>query len=120
MMKSTPPYFVLDGNAAEALKFYSTILDETIQEITYFKDTPEDAGFKGIEDIKDLVINTSIKLPNGYIFMFSDSMPGAPFVKGDQLTAALVFDNLEDTRRIFDLLKEGGSIIMELGETFCS
>ncbi len=120
MLRNTHPYFVLNGNASEAIDFYSTVLDAKVLDITRFGDMPEDPDFEVSEEVKQLVMNASIELPNGDVFMFSDTMPGMPFALGDQLTLALVFDTVEETRRVFEQLAEGGQVTMELQETFWS
>lgn len=117
MLVNTYPYFVFDGNAAEAIVFYTTVFDAKNLDITYFRDLPEGPDFVVPEEAKDLVMNASIELPNGDIFMFSDNMPGMPFTVGDQITVALIFDDVKDTERIFNLLSEDGEIHMELQET---
>lgn len=120
MLRNIHPYFVFDGNASEAIDFYSKVLNAKVLDITRFKDMPEDPDFIIAEDVKELVLNASIELPNGDIFMFSDNMPGMPFVIGNQVTIALVYDEVEETRRVFELLSKEGTIEMELQETFWS
>ena len=120
MLIDSYPYFVFDGNAAEAIVFYKTILNAKNIDITYFRDLPEDPDFIIPDKAKDLVMNASFELPNGGLFMFSDNFPGMPFSIGEQISTTLIFDNEEETRHVFKQLSEDGNILMELQETFWS
>lgn len=120
MLIDSYPYFVFDGNAAEAIVFYKTILNAKNIDITYFRDLPEDPDFIIPDEAKDLVMNASFELPNGGLFMFSDNFPGMPFSIGEQISTTLIFDNEEETRHVFKQLSEDGNILMELQETFWS
>lgn len=120
MLIDSYPYFVFDGNAAEAIVFYKTILNAKNIDITYFRDLPEDPDFIIPDEAKDLVMNASFELPNGGLFMFSDNFPGMPFSIGEQISTTLIFDNEEETRHVFNQLSDDGNILMELQETFWS
>ncbi|MEY8292177.1 VOC family protein [Carnobacteriaceae bacterium 52-44] len=120
MLIDSYPYFIFDGNAAEAIVFYKTILNAKNIDITYFRDLPEDPDFIIPDEAKDLVMNASFELPNGGLFMFSDNFPGMPFSIGEQISTTLIFDNEEETRHVFKQLSEDGNILMELQETFWS
>ena len=120
MLIQSYPYFVFDGNAAEAVEFYAEVFNAKVLNITYFHDMPDDPDFKIPDETKDLIMNGTIKLPNGEYLMFSDNMPGMPFTIGDNMTAILVYDNIEETQKIFKRLSEGGEVIMDVQETFWS
>ena len=52
--------------------------------------------------------------------MFSDTPPGMPFNKGNNVTLVITSRNLDEIRTLYNKLKEGGTVIMELQETFFS
>ncbi|MNE74075.1 hypothetical protein D3C80_1701270 [compost metagenome] len=52
--------------------------------------------------------------------MFSDVFPGMPFTAGNNISLALVTRDEAKVKTWFDKLKEGGSVTMELQETFWS
>ena len=52
--------------------------------------------------------------------MFSDTFPGSPFIQGNNISLAFVSKNEEEIRSAFEALKEGGTVAMELQETFWS
>lgn len=120
MLRESYPYFIFNGNAAEAIEFYADILNAKILDITYFKDMPADPDFSIPDEAKNLVLNASMELPNGGYYMFSDNMPGMPFTIGNQISTTLIYDDTEETRAAFERLSEGGTIDMELQETFWS
>jgi PhnB protein len=120
MLKNSYPYFVFDGNAAEAIEFYSDILDAKVLDITFFRDMPEESDFEMSDAVKNLVMNATIRLPNSDVFMFSDNLPEMPFTVGNQITTALIFDNADESRDVFEKLSVGGTVEMELQETFWS
>lgn len=59
-------------------------------------------------------MNASFELPYGGVFMFSDNFPGMFFSIGEQISTALIFDNEEETRHVFNQLSDDGNILMEL------
>lgn len=121
MLIDSYPYLVFEGNAEEALQFYARILDADILSISKFSDMPDNPDQDPIpESAKNLVMNANLQLPNGSYLMFSDTFPGMPYTSGNNLAITLIFDNGEETRDVFDKLKENGQVKMELQETFWS
>jgi PhnB protein len=52
--------------------------------------------------------------------MFLDILPGTPLIKGNNFILIVMTASLGDTERLFNPLKEGVTIDMELQETFWS
>ncbi|MCS0542900.1 VOC family protein, partial [Aeromonas veronii] len=52
--------------------------------------------------------------------MLSDNFPGQPFVEGNNVTLALLSENMDDLKSWYEQLKDGGTVGMELQETFWS
>jgi PhnB protein len=52
--------------------------------------------------------------------MFSDTFPGQPYQVGNNVHLAFVSDNKDEIQSVFDKLKEGGTVGMELQETVWS
>lgn len=71
------------------------------------------------ENVKDLVMHARLNI-NGSTVMFSDNFPGQPYVVGNNITLALVSDNMDDLKSWYEQLKEGGTVEVELQETFWS
>ncbi|MGP6140140.1 MULTISPECIES: VOC family protein [unclassified Jeotgalibaca] len=121
MLIDSYPYLVFEGRAEEAINYYADILSADILDLTKFSDMPEDPERDPVpESIQDRIMNATLQLPNGSYLMLSDNFPGMPYVVGNNITVTLVFDNIEETRDVFDKLKQGGKVNMELQETFWS
>jgi PhnB protein len=71
------------------------------------------------ENVKNLVLNAQLQV-GGFNLMLSDTFPGNPYQVGDQVSIAVLFDNPETTKEVYEKLKEGGKVIMELQQTFWS
>ena len=84
-----------------------------------FRDAPPNPEFPLPEEAKNLVMHTRLTI-SGSNVMFSDTFPGSPFVVGNNITLAVVSKNLEEIKSSFNRLKEGGTVRMELQETFWS
>ncbi|NLP41602.1 MAG: hypothetical protein GX348_05280 [Veillonellaceae bacterium] len=52
--------------------------------------------------------------------MFSDVCPGMPFIAGNNISLTISSTNTGEIRSAFNKLKEGGSVEMDLQETFWS
>lgn len=123
MLKDTYPYFILDGRAEEAVRFYADVFDAKVLDTAKFKDvpdTPDQATMVIPEEAKELVMNATIQLPNGSCMMFADNYPGTPYTLGTNITLTLVYENPEETRAVFDKLKVDGKVEMEPQKTFWS
>ncbi|MBM6615142.1 VOC family protein [Desemzia sp. RIT804] len=121
MLKDSYPYFIFDGNADEAIRFYAEILEAQVLDTSKFKDMPNSPEDPPIpEEASERIMNATIQLPNGSYIMFSDIFPGMSYNVGNNLSLTLVYDDPAETRAVFDKLKEGGKIEMDLQETFWS
>ncbi|MBU3113704.1 VOC family protein [Clostridium lacusfryxellense] len=57
---------------------------------------------------------------DGSSVMFSDVFPGSPFVEGNNITLVIASKNIDEIKSLFNKLKEGGTVTMDLQETFWS
>ena len=112
-------YMNFDGNCREAVEFYAEVFKTEKPEIMTFGDAPPNPDYQLPEEAKDLVMHTRLNI-NGSNVMFSDVFPGSPFIAGNNISLAYVTDNLDDIQSVFSQLAEGGTIAMELQETFWS
>jgi len=112
-------YMNFNGNCREAVEFYAQVFKTEIPQIMSFGDTPQSPDFPLPEEAKDLVMHTRLNIQGSNV-MFSDVFPGMPFIEGNNITIAIVSENLDEINSLFDQLKEGGTVGMELQETFWS
>jgi PhnB protein len=107
------PYLIMDGNAKEAIKFYEETLDAQLQfSQSYgdFADTPETT------DSKDLIMHACIQIGESFL-MLSDTYPGYPHQKGNQVTICISTNDIEKSRHIFEGLQQGGQVELPLQDT---
>lgn len=112
-------YINFDGNCREAVEYYSKVFKTDKPEIMTFGDAPEDPGFSVPEESKNLVMHTQLII-SGDIVMFSDTFPGMPLVKGNNISLTVVTDDMDEITEAFNQLKAEGKVEMELQETFWS
>ncbi|MCQ6265110.1 VOC family protein [Fictibacillus sp. WQ 8-8] len=113
------PYLVTNGNGQEAVKFYEKALNAKVLSVQTFGDQPENPEYPVPAEAKDRVMNAHLKVGD-HDLMLSDTFPGMPYETGDQVTVAITIDSVETSKEVFEKLKEGGQVIMELQETFWS
>jgi PhnB protein len=113
------PYLFLNGNGQEAIKFYEHALDAKVVSVQTFGDMPANPNYPTPPEAKDLVLNAQLKVGNSDL-MLSDTFPGQPYQLGSQVTIAIMMNNVEKTKEVYEKLLEGGQILMPLQETFWS
>ena len=112
-------YLNFNGNCREAAEFYAEVFKTEKPHIMTFGDAPKDPNFEIPEEAKNLVMHTRLDILGSRV-MFSDTWPGSPFVAGNNISLTVISDDEEIIRSSFEQLKEGGTVTMELQETFWS
>ncbi|MNP15196.1 hypothetical protein D3C76_1075420 [compost metagenome] len=84
-----------------------------------FGDSPPSPEFPLPEEAKDLVIHARLNIQGSHV-MFSDVFPGMSFIEGNNISLTIVSKSKDEVKSLFDKLKEGGKVGMELQETFWS
>ena len=111
------PYLFFTNTARAAMTCYQEILGGRL-DIMGAADMPasEEMPF---EVPADFVIHAALIFADGDRLMASDDLTGdGSGVKGAAVN--ITIDDVDEARRIFDALAEGGSVGMALGETFWS
>jgi PhnB protein len=112
-MEAIIPYLNFNGNATEALEFYSKALNGQVD----YKQTFGEAPMESSEEQKDKIMHASFKAGELH-FLVSDSMPGQPVNSGSNLSLSLNFNDADEMNKTFAALSEGGNVTMELLDTF--
>ena len=112
-------YMNFNGNCREVVEFYAHVFETEKPEIMTFGEAPPNPEYALPEEAKDLVMHTRLDI-SGSNVMFSDVFPGSPFVQGNNISLAVVSRDIEEVKSVFNKLKEGGTVGMELQETFWS
>ncbi len=115
------PYISFNGNCREAVEFYVQVFGTETPQIMTFGDMPPEPNFSLPEEAKTLIMHTSLNI-NGSTVMFSDvfSGMGMPFIAGNNISLTIVSKDIDEIKSSFSKLKEGGTISMDLQETFWS
>jgi PhnB protein len=108
------PYLSFAGNCEEALNFYKEIFQGEIVYVQRFKDAP-DMG--GSSEYGEKIMHAQLQIQDTMLYL-SDTYEGGMISQGSRIALNINFDSAEEQRRIYDALKEGGVIEMELAETF--
>ncbi|MFD2444891.1 VOC family protein [Bacillus sp. CGMCC 1.16607] len=112
-------YLNFNGNCREAVEFYAEVFGTEKPQIMTFGETPQSPDYPLPEAAKNLVMHTRLNI-DGSRVMFSDVFPGMPFVEGNNISLSIVNNNMDMIKSSFEKLKEGGTVRMELQETFWS
>lgn len=112
-------YINFNGNCREAVEFYAEVFGTEKPQIMTFGEAPPNPEFVLPEEAKSLVMHTRLTI-NGSNVMFSDVFPGMPFVAGNNISLVIVSKNMDEIKSLFNKLKDGGKVRMDLQETFWS
>ena len=112
-MEAIIPYLNFNGNAAEALAFYSKTLGGNVTQSSTFGE----ANMAQDETMKDKILHAVFEAGE-LKFMVSDCPPGVSVIPGDVVSLSLNFNDLETIEKTFTALAEGGQITMPMQDTF--
>lgn len=121
-MAQVSAYLNFDGKTEEAFEFYKNVFKtEYTAPIQYMRDVPADPSMPPLSDAeKDMVMHVSLPITAGHVLMGTDMLQsmGQELKLGNNMSINVMPDTLEETRRLFGALSEGGSEIMELQQMF--
>jgi len=111
------PYLNLSGKSSEAIDFYERVFHGQAKQVMYFKDAPQNPDFPVPNEIKDYVLHAEMIIC-GTKFNFSDTQEDV--VPGNMISLAVRLATADKVTSVFDQLKEGGEVLMELAPQFYS
>lgn len=113
-MEPITPYLNFNGDAADALDFYSKAFEGQV----VFQQTYGDSPVGGDEAWKDKIMHATFQA-GSLSFMVSDvHNPEQPVTAGSNTQLSLNFKHEEDIDRVFAAMSEGSKITMPLQDTF--
>ncbi len=112
MTMTLNPYLNFNGNTAEAMTFYASVLGGSLQMMRF-----GDAPMPVPDAQKDRVIHAALTTPH-LSLMASDAPPDMTLSPGKAVHLNLMFTDTAEQQRVWDLLTIGGTIDMPLTETF--
>ncbi|WP_339225075.1 VOC family protein [Paenibacillus sp. FSL H8-0332] len=110
---------IFNGNAREAVEFYAEVFGIEKNHFMTFGEFPPHPDYPLPEEAKNLVMLSRLNI-DGSNVRFSDVYPGSPFIAGNNISLSLVNADMDRIKAAFDKLKVGGTVVMELQETFWS
>lgn len=123
-MTTVSTYLNFPRNTEEAFNFYRSIFggEFTRGGIARFGDIPAMEGAPPIaESDKNLVMHIELPIAGGrHVLMWTDAPESMGFKlnMGNNVHINIEPDTKEETRKLFDLLSDGGTITMELQDMF--
>ena len=112
-MDAIVPYLNFNGNAKEALDFYTNALNGKVVQSSTFGE----ANMAQDESMKDKILHAVFE-SGDLKFMVSDCPPGVNVSSGNQVSLSLNFNDLDSIEKTFAALSEGGKITMPIQDTF--
>ena len=106
------PYLTFNGKAAEAMRFYHSILGGELTMQTFAEAKMARAAAEN-----DLIVHAVLK-NEGLTFMASDAMPSRQAKFGDNVHMSISGQDGERLTKIFNGLAEGGKVDMPLAKQF--
>lgn len=112
-------FISFDGECKEAVAFYAKIFKSEVQGMMTFGQMPPDPSYTVPETDKNKIMYSNVPIC-GCNIMFCDTPTGVPLVKGNNMSPTIGSKDMDEIRRLFNELKEGGTVEMELQATFWS
>lgn len=107
-------HLVFPGNCEEALTFYQTTLRGSIDFIFRKK---EEKGIDVADADKDKISHMVVKTPH-FELAGEDANHDQKVIAGNNNKLVLVFQDVEECRRVFDVFAENGTVTMPFEKTF--
>jgi PhnB protein len=111
-MKAINPYLNFDGNTREAMTFYAKTLGGDLAIQTY-----KEAGMVRPTDDPNRVIHARLS-KGSTVIMASDTPPGMPVKRGDNVWVCVQCDDVPEVTRFFSAFSDGGTVLMPLQDMF--
>lgn len=112
-------YLHFKDQATEAIAFYEKVFKTEPAQIMTFGQMPHDNDHPVDDSIKDLVLNSSLKI-NDTNVMISDSPEGMapPIIVGNNVALVYNAKTAEDASDIFQQLTNNGAVLLPLEKAF--
>jgi len=111
------PYINFNGNCREAVEYYTDVFKTDRPKFMTFSEMPANPAMPVPDAAKNLIMHTELNI-SGTPVMFSDVFPGMQLTQGNNISLTVVSKNRDELTSIFNRLKQGGTVHMDLQETF--
>lgn len=113
---SLTPYLLLNGQAKEAVDFYTEVFDAEVFGIEYLKDWPDEFDGELPDGFENNVMHAHLIIGNSAL-MLADTLPGQPFESGSSIDLMIDVKEVKDAESLFSSLLSEGQELMPLQET---
>jgi PhnB protein len=113
-LTSLNPYLTFEGECREAMEFYASALGAELS-VLPFRGSPMEKDVP--EKYKDKVMHARLTYEN-IVLMASDALPDEKVTLGNNTALSIASSSLEEARRFFAHLSEGGTVLMDFQKTF--
>jgi PhnB protein len=107
-------YLMFKGQAEAAFNFYAKCLSGKITMLSRYKDAPDCEGMASEDQQKIMHVRLEV---GDQTLMASDNHPNMPYEGIKGCSVAIQTKSAAEAERLFNALKEGGEVRMEMGET---
>jgi PhnB protein len=114
MITSITPYLSFSDSCEDALKFYTNALGAEVKNMMRVSDGPKE--YQGDPAHLNKIMHAEVRVGNAS-FMASDSI-GQPTQTGSNTSLNLNFERREEIESAWKKMIEGGTVMMELQDTF--
>ncbi|MFF2886015.1 VOC family protein [Paenibacillus sp. NPDC057967] len=108
------PYITLNGNTKEAIRFYEQAVGAEVLSIMTYGDMPEMPD-TFTDDLKDHVAHAKLRIGDSEL-MFSDAPGGSTIEASKLVTICITTNDVEQSKRIYEALRQGGQVNMPFNE----
>ena len=115
---STSIAMVFDGNCREAMEFYQRVFKAENKHILTMGELSNNSSDSISENDKNKVANGTMTIGNLEINFFDNFMPESQHITGNNIIMHMWIEGKDETHRIFNELKDGGTVHEELKEQF--
>ena len=112
-------FFNFDGNCREAAEFYAKVFKSSVNNLMTYGDTPPDSCYTVPDSDRDRIMYAGVPI-GGITVMLMDYPAGSEFIKGNNINPTFSAEDKDEITRIFNELKEGGEVHVNLQKTFFS
>lgn len=114
-------FIYFNGNCREAVEYYADVFGLEIPQFMICKDVPGIPDFVGTDEdkAKGLIMYAGLKI-KGSTVMFSDAPNNRRVNLESNVCLTVSCDTIEETKEVFNKLKNGGKVNIDLQEVFFS
>ncbi len=110
------PYLGFNGDCAEAMRFYATALDGTLEVMMNGADSPMAAQVP--KEFAHRILYARLALKGGGYLYGGDAPAHLPFQGIHGVSVTLNFNTVAEAQKIFDKLALGGKVTMAFAPSF--